>query len=106
MDVSDVGLPDGKRGAPLRSGVFVLANTILGAGMLGLPAAFAGCGMVMGSFLILLFASASVLGLHLLSEAADIVGRPATFHSVAEAALPGFGLLFDAAIAVKCFGVA
>ncbi len=40
MDVSDVGLPDGKRGAPLRSGVFVLANTILGAGMLGLPAAF------------------------------------------------------------------
>ena len=27
-------------GTPIRGGVFVLANTILGAGMLGLPFAF------------------------------------------------------------------
>lgn len=103
---SPVGAADKTEGAPLRSGIFVLANTILGAGMLGLPAAFAGCGMVAGSLLILLFGGASILGLHLLSEAADIVGRPATFHKVAEAAMPGFGVLFDAAIAIKCFGVA
>lgn len=94
------------RGAPVIVGTFVLANTILGAGMLGLPAAFGGCGYVAGCLMIFLFAGSATFGLHLLSEAANFVGRPATFHKVADAALPGFGLLFDAAIAIKCFGVA
>ena len=40
-DTSDGFRP---KGTPLRGGVFVLANTPLGAGMLGLPAAFADCG--------------------------------------------------------------
>ena len=39
-----IGRAPEKPGAPLRSGVFVLANTLLGAGMLGLPGAFADCG--------------------------------------------------------------
>ena len=92
--------------APVSVGVFVLANTILGAGMLGLPAAFAGCGYIAGVLGVLLFGGSAVLGLFLLSEAANLVGRPATFHSVANAAVPGFGHAFDAAIAIKCFGVA
>mmetsp|Transcript_39714 Transcript_39714/g.104885 ORF Transcript_39714/g.104885 Transcript_39714/m.104885 type:complete len:479 (-) Transcript_39714:273-1709(-) len=99
----DVSKP---RGAPVYVGTFVLANTILGAGMLGLPAAFAGCGYVIGIVMVIGFATCAIFGLHLLSEAANIVGRPATFHKVADAAVPGFGMLFDAAIAIKCFGVA
>ena len=93
-------------GTPLRGGVFVLANTILGAGMLGLPFAFAACGYVVGSLLLGVFGACSVTALVLLSEAADYVGRPATFNSVAEMAIPGAGLIFDTAIAIKCFGVA
>ena len=92
--------------ATIRSGVFNLTNTILGAGMLGIPAAFAACGMAAGLLLLLLFALLSALGLWLLSLACDLAGRPASFHSVAERALPGSGLLVDAAIAIKCFGVA
>ena len=38
-------------GSPVRTVTFVLANTILGAGMLGLPSAFANCGMVAGFFM-------------------------------------------------------
>ena len=68
----------------IRSGVFNLANTILGAGMLGLPAAFARCGMVTGLLLLLVFGGLSALGLYLLSAACDIVGRPANFVTVSE----------------------
>jgi hypothetical protein len=88
------------------SAVFNLANTILGAGLLGLPAAFAKCGMATGLLFLLVFAVLSALGLFILSLACDIAGRPASFKSVAERALPGSGLLLSAAIAIKCFGVA
>ena len=94
------------RRVTIRSGVFNLANTILGAGMLGIPAAFAQCGMVVGLLLLVIFAGLSGLGLHLLSSACDLSGRPASFHAVAERAVPGSGVLIDAAIAIKCFGVA
>eukprot|EP00965_Chrysotila_dentata_P106781 3527560-Pleurochrysis_carterae.AAC.1 len=93
-------------GAPIRSGVFVLANTLLGAGMLGLPHAFALCGALTGSIMLVCFAGCGILGLHLLAEAADLSGRPASFKSVADAALPGCSVLFELAIAIKCFGVA
>ena len=92
-------------GASLLSGMLNMTNTILGAGMLGLPKAFAKCGLATGVVFLFLFAALSALGLHLLSAAADLAGRPATFHSVAEKALPGSGLLIDGAVAIKCFGV-
>ncbi len=56
--------------------------------------------------MLLLFAGLASLGLHLLAACADTVGRPASFYSVANAALPGAGLVIDVAVAVKCFGVA
>ena len=93
-------------GAGVLSGVLVLANTLLGAGMLGLPAAIARCGYVAGSIFLVGFAASGALGLLLLSEAADAVGRPSTFNRLANAALPGGALAFDLAIALKCFGVA
>ena len=97
---------DGGGSATIRSSTFNLANTILGAGMLGLPHAFAQCGVLMGLLLLLVFSFFSSLGLYLLSSAADMSGRPAGFRAVAEGAYPGLGLLIDGAIAIKCFGVA
>ena len=94
------------QGTPLQGGVFVLANTILGAGMLGLPFAIAACGYLVGGLMLAAFACCSMTALVLLSECADHVGRPATFNSVAEMAIPGAGIYFDFAIAIKCFGVA
>ena len=91
-DTSDGFRP---KGTPLRGGVFVLANTLLGAGMLGLPAAFADCGYAVGLALLVFFASLGALGLTLLAYAADRAGRPASIYSVAEAALPGLGVLLD-----------
>ena len=93
------------RGSSLTAGVANLANTILGAGMLGLPHAFAEAGFVPGTLMLFIFGAFSSLGLHLLSEAADRTGRPSTFYAVAEAAQPGAGLVIDVAIAIKCFGV-
>jgi len=85
-----------------------LTNTIVGAGMLGLPKAFANCGSLLGAALLVVFAAASCFGLHLLSAAAKLAsdGRPASFRSVATAAAPRFASLIDVAVAVKCFGVA
>lgn len=90
----------------LLSGSFLLGNTILGAGMLSLPSAFAASGWLLAPPLLLLFAAASTCALAMLSECADQVGRPSSFHAVANTAMPGFAALFDAAIAIKCFGVA
>ena len=100
------GAPAQVRGTPLQGGVFVLANTILGAGMLGLPFAFAACGFLVGPIMLAAFACCSITALVLLSECADAVGRPATFNTVAEKALPGSGLAISFAVAIKCFGVA
>lgn len=105
------GLPSGKggsasAGSPLAGGVFVLTKTIVAAGMLGLPFAFASCGWFVGPLMLVFFGLSAVLALVLLSESADRVGRPATFNAVAERAVPGAGIVFDAAIAAKCFGVA
>ena len=83
-----------------------LANTILGAGMLGLPGAFAKWGILMGCIGLVVAGSAAGFALHLLSECADYVGRPAGFYQVAERAQPRLGIVIDFAVAIKCFGVA
>lgn len=101
---------DVTRGASLLSCVVNLTNTIVGAGMLGLPKAFANCGSLLGAFLLVVFAGASIFGLHLLSSAAALVraksDAPASFRSVATAAAPKFASVIDLAVAIKCFGVA
>ena len=71
------GGSDGK--ATMWSGFINLTNTIVGAGMLGLPGAFAGTGRVGGTILILLSAFFSAHGLVLLSKAAQRSGLPCSF---------------------------
>lgn len=88
------------------SGFINLTNTIVGAGMLGLPGAFAGTGIAGGSILILLGSLFSAHGLILLSKAAQRTGLPSSFYSAARATVPKFTILIDLAVALKCFGVA
>ncbi|CAB4437725.1 unnamed protein product [Rhizophagus irregularis] len=84
-----------------------LANTILGTGMLAMPAAVASVGLLMGSMMIVYAAITSGLGLYFLSRSAShTFGRNSSFFAVSKLTYPSAALLFDAAIAIKCFGVA
>ena len=96
-----------KRGASLGSVMFVLLNTILGAGILGIPFAYRHSGWAGGSALLLITGGLSSFGAHLLVEVADRTGRPATFYSVAQAAGgPKAGILIDVLIAINAYGSA
>ena len=95
--------------ASISSCVYNLTNTIIGSGVLALPAAFATCGSALGSGLLVLFALFSAHGLHLLSLSAQIVAdgnSTASFRAVAAAAAPRFATFVDLAVVIKCFGVA
>ena len=59
--------PAAPKQASLLSCVFNLTNTVVGAGMLGLPAAFASSGLVLGAVFLLGFGCFSALGLRLLA---------------------------------------
>lgn len=106
-DVSNIGVGGGGGTATLSSCAINLANTIVGAGMLGLPGAFGGTGYVGGPLLIFAGAAFSAHGLMLLARAATMVGEyPSSFYTVARAAVPRYTVLIDLAVALKCFGVA
>lgn len=98
--------------ASVMSSVSNLANTIIGSGALAFPSAFASMGWLPGMFSCAFSGATSGFGLYLLSRCARQVGRDdskadASFNTVA---LLTFGQgwatrCFDAAIAIKCFGV-
>ena len=92
--------------ATIFSGTINLSNTIIGAGMLGLPGAFGGTGYIGGLVFIVTSAAFSAHGLVLLSKAAIKAGLPSSFYSVAHAAVPSYTILIDLAVTLKCFGVA
>lgn len=102
----DIKMSNSKKGSSILSGVVNLSNTIIGAGMLGLPGAFGGTGWLSGIILIGLSATFSAHGLVLLSKAACLTGRPSSFYSVAMTSVPKYTILIDLAVALKCFGVA
>ena len=86
-----------------------LCNTALGAGILGLPYALANAGYVMGIFMLIICAYFSATGLHLLtkcSQRATPKGEIASFYSIARVVDKKLPLVVDAAVGLKCFGVA
>jgi len=94
------------RQASLAACTAVLAKTILGAGMLGLPHALAESGYILGLVLLSGAAIASAFALHLLSVSTKTVGMwPSSFYVVTSAAIPRATMLIDLAVAIKCFGV-
>ncbi|KAJ2782584.1 hypothetical protein GGI15_002866 [Coemansia interrupta] len=83
-----------------------LANTILGSGMLSMPNAMASLGLALGSLVIMFSAFTSGMGLYLLSRCARRTGgRDSSFFAVSKLTYPKAAVFFDAAIAIKCFGV-
>ncbi|WFD36071.1 hypothetical protein MCUN1_002942 [Malassezia cuniculi] len=92
--------------ATVLSSVSNLTNTIIGAGMLALPHAFASTGWLLGSLLILLCAVTTAYGLHLVKRCEQRLGFQATsFYDMTLHAMPKAAWWFDLIIVVKCYGV-
>jgi amino acid permease len=98
-----------KKQASVPSGVSNLSNTILGAGMLGLPFALASSGLVVGAILFFIATMATIFGLHLLAIAAEESAsrdNVASYFTVATQTFPRAAVLIDLALIIKCLGVA
>jgi amino acid permease len=95
-----------------RTGTFisswsVLANTILGVGMLALPWATAQVGWIFAGILLASAAFFANCSLYLLAcVAEEMGGENTTFYSVCTVVAPKLRHFVDFAIVVKCFGVA
>ncbi|KAH7081144.1 transmembrane amino acid transporter protein-domain-containing protein [Paraphoma chrysanthemicola] len=89
------------------SSVINLANTILGAGLLAMPSALSKMGIFLGIFVIMWAGLTAGFGLYLQTRCARYIERGhVSFANLSQLTYPNLSILFDAAIAVKCFGVA
>lgn len=92
--------------ATMISCVVNLLNTIVGAGTLAMPSAMSHFGIVIGVVVILWSAFTSAFGLYLQSRCSRYLDRgTASFFALSQLTYPNAAVIFDAAIAVKCFGV-
>ncbi|ORZ35498.1 transmembrane amino acid transporter protein-domain-containing protein [Catenaria anguillulae PL171] len=101
-------------------GIINISNTILGSGMLAMPYAIATVGLGVGLGMVLFSGVAAAFGLWLLTHVArylpgsesETCGGPrqprahSSFFSLSEITYPHAAVYFDAAIGIKCFGVA
>ncbi|EKM81692.1 hypothetical protein AGABI1DRAFT_111957 [Agaricus bisporus var. burnettii JB137-S8] len=92
--------------ASLGSCISNLSNTIIGTGMLSFPLAMASSGFIPGILTCIFSGGVAGFGLYLLSRCATYTQhRRASFHAVSQLTFPKAAVFFDAAIAIKCFGV-
>ena len=88
------------------SSVINILNTILGAGLLAMPSALSKMGIFFGIFVIAWAGLTSGFGLYLQTRCARYVERGGvSFAALSQLTYPNLSILFDAAIAIKCFGV-
>ncbi|KAL8798062.1 MAG: hypothetical protein Q9182_006986 [Xanthomendoza sp. 2 TL-2023] len=88
------------------SSVINLLNTIVGAGVLAMPLALSRMGITLGIFVILWSGITAGFGLYLQTRCARYLERgSASFFALSQITYPNAAVIFDAAIAIKCFGV-
>jgi amino acid permease len=88
------------------SSVINLVNTIVGAGVLAMPSALSNMGILLGILVIVWSGLASGFGLYLQTRCARYLDRGnASFFALSQITYPNAAVIFDAAIAIKCFGV-
>ncbi|KAK9488138.1 transmembrane amino acid transporter protein-domain-containing protein [Lipomyces starkeyi] len=92
--------------AGMMSSLANLSNTILGAGILAMPYALKNDGVFLGFIVILVSGFTAGAGLFLQYRCSRYLDRgTASFFAIAQKTYPSLAALFDAAIAIKCFGV-
>jgi amino acid permease len=88
------------------SSVINLLNTIVGAGVLAMPLAMSHMGMVLGIVVMLWAGLTAGFGLYLQTRCAAYLERgSSSFFALSQITYPNAAIIFDAAIAIKCFGV-
>ncbi|KAL1984039.1 hypothetical protein VTN96DRAFT_9636 [Rasamsonia emersonii] len=88
------------------SSVINLVNTIVGAGVLAMPLAFSHMGIVLGIIVVVWAGLTAGFGLYLQARCAQYLDRgSASFFALSQLTYPNAAVIFDAAIAIKCFGV-
>lgn len=88
--------------ATVLSSISGLTNTIIGAGMLALPHAYATMGWLLGTVLVLLCAMVTNFGLHLVKLCeVRMERRPQSFYDMTSQVMPSAVWYFDATIFVK-----
>ncbi|XXH02606.1 60S ribosomal subunit assembly or modification protein [Hypoxylon texense] len=92
--------------ATMVSSVINLLNTIIGAGTLAMPSAMSHFGMTLGVIVIVWSGFTSAFGLYLQSRCSRYLDRgTSSFFALSQMTYPNAAVIFDAAIAIKCFGV-
>ncbi|KAF3940576.1 hypothetical protein ABW19_dt0208817 [Dactylella cylindrospora] len=92
--------------ASFASSVINLLNTIVGAGVLAMPLAMSHMGMTLGILVIVFSGITAGFGLYLQTRCARYVDRGnASFFTLSQLTYPSAAVVFDSAIAIKCFGV-
>lgn len=82
------------------------ALVVVGAGALAMPSALARMGITLGVLIILWSGIAAGFGLYLQSLCAQYLDKgAASFFALSQITYPNAAVIFDAAIAIKCFGV-
>lgn len=85
----------------------ILIRLVVGAGVLAMPLAMSHMGIVLGVCVIIWAGLTSGFGLYLQVRCARYLERgSASFFALSQITYPNAAIIFDAAIAIKCFGVA
>ena len=81
-------------------------DTVVGAGILAMPLAMSRMGIILGTIIILWAGLTAGFGLYLQTKCARYLDRGASsFFALSQITYPNAAVIFDAAIAIKCFGV-
>lgn len=93
--------------ATIRSGSINLLNTIIGAGILAMPYGLKSNGLIFGALLVVWSSLTSAFGLYLQNKVAKYTQQQhaVSYFSLCQLTYPQLSVIFDGAIAIKCFGV-
>jgi amino acid permease len=84
----------------------ILIVLVIGAGVLAMPLAISHMGITLGTIVILWAGLTAGFGLYLQTRCAQYLDRgSSSFFALSQITYPNAAVIFDAAIAIKCFGV-
>jgi amino acid permease len=84
----------------------LIRYAVIGAGTLAMPLAMSHMGITLGTLVILWSGMTAAFGLYLQSRCARYLERgTSSFFALSQITYPNAAVIFDAAIAIKCFGV-
>lgn len=84
----------------------LMPRAVVGAGTLAMPSVMSKMGVTLGIVLMVWSGLASAFGLYLQGRCARYLDRgKSSFFALSQITYPNLAIIFDAAIAIKCFGV-